>query len=536
MGRRPQLSTAAFLIVAGSAVVRGEGLKYDAKGFNDIAYRANVTLKSKDGTVDYRGVITYAADPKAPQTPTSVPLRTRFDESYVVNPTRGPAVNVPSFHIKAGLYRPAEAGREIVIARDGTVQKLPTDANYYSEFPGMARYWYDIALPSLSPDGQNKWTTKRPVIFSHLAPGPGTRERVERKCQEVITCTSEPPGNGIVTVQQHYELISDESLNGVPYYKTFGDGSFEFDTTAGRMKSMSMELTSQAAGDRAEPLDYQVSVRLSLLPADEFAARRKSADASEERDRARLEKERAAEAEKAKAAAASAEAKAKAESAAAAERAKADAADIGIDADAAAREPKEAKSLRGKATRTLPPGMYKTDILPGPGNELFPLVSPEGHPIIGLAVRRGTWPDAPPFADFVPLYTRNAFLAKAGMQYQIILAKEGYALGAIWISANAKGVLGFRPVFFRKTETGLNPKDAYVIRWIGRSDGPTRTRLGGTGQVVNGLFIRHNQGVAGLGLVMMGEKPPAAAKIESGDSQAKDPTDDPNFAGTLGKP
>ncbi|HEY3788936.1 MAG TPA: hypothetical protein VGL71_08780, partial [Urbifossiella sp.] len=72
-----------------------------------------------------------------------------------------------------------------------------------------------------------------------------------------------------------------------------------------------------------------------------------------------------------------------------------------------------------------------------------------------------------------------------------VKAKPGYAVGAILIHAGGS-LDGFKPIFMRITETGVNPKDSYDGPLLGGVGGIEET-LGGDGNFIVGLRGRSNE-------------------------------------------
>lgn len=81
-----------------------------------------------------------------------------------------------------------------------------------------------------------------------------------------------------------------------------------------------------------------------------------------------------------------------------------------------------------------------------------------------------------------------------------LLARPGYAVGAI-VAKGGSRVDGFKVVFMRIGEKGLDPKDSYESDWIGGRGGGDETTLGGDGVPVVGLCGRSGEDLDCVGVV-----------------------------------
>ncbi len=85
--------------------------------------------------------------------------------------------------------------------------------------------------------------------------------------------------------------------------------------------------------------------------------------------------------------------------------------------------------------------------------------------------------------------------------FQAVVAREGYALGAIQVDADSE-VRAVRLAFMRIDGDRLDPKDSYTSEWIGtRTDGKPKT-LNGKGARVLGFFGRRTVSIQALGLLI----------------------------------
>ena len=147
------------------------------------------------------------------------------------------------------------------------------------------------------------------------------------------------------------------------------------------------------------------------------------------------------------------------------------------------------------------PGQYQrgdTELAGGTGGVPFRAVDAGGKPVVGFRYATGSWLGTPALRQLDPLYDR----AVPGGTSQTILARDGYAVGAVHVEAG-KLVRAVRVVFMRVLPDGqLDVFDAYSSDWIGQVTGQGVKQLGGTGALVLGVHGRRAAVLDAFGLVM----------------------------------
>jgi hypothetical protein len=146
-------------------------------------------------------------------------------------------------------------------------------------------------------------------------------------------------------------------------------------------------------------------------------------------------------------------------------------------------------------TRGAPSAGRQTELLGGNGGSPFQRTSPNGQPVLGVRYRMGNWGGRERVGGLEPLFT-----SAAGRD--VILARDGYALGALEVDAD-EYVDAVALVFMRLALDGsLDPADSYTSEWIGDPTGnPTRT-IGGDGAKVIGLCGRGAAVLDAVGVVL----------------------------------
>ena len=141
-----------------------------------------------------------------------------------------------------------------------------------------------------------------------------------------------------------------------------------------------------------------------------------------------------------------------------------------------------------------------TELAGGSGGAAFESAG-SGDPVLGFDYRTGSWAGQQALAELRPVFNRGAQGAP-GMLTQQVLAREGYAVGALEVDAG-EYVNAVRVVFVRIDAQGrLDPKDSYKSEWIGAPSGrPTRT-LGGDGSKIIGVCGRRAAILDAVGLVL----------------------------------
>jgi hypothetical protein len=137
-------------------------------------------------------------------------------------------------------------------------------------------------------------------------------------------------------------------------------------------------------------------------------------------------------------------------------------------------------------------------MLGGTGGGPFRTASASGQPVVGFRYGLGSWAGKSAIQYLTPLHNRNG----SGTAAQEILARDGYAVGAIHVAADNL-VRAVQIEFMRLTAAGqLNTADSYRSEWIGTPGDADPEKLGGSGNLVIGIFGRRAAVMDGIGLVM----------------------------------
>jgi hypothetical protein len=132
----------------------------------------------------------------------------------------------------------------------------------------------------------------------------------------------------------------------------------------------------------------------------------------------------------------------------------------------------------------------------GPSGIAFRFLDPDARPVIGVRYQLGSWGGEQTLGHLEPLYTRDP----VPQPWQVILAREGYALGALQVDGT-KYVNAVRLAFMRLEDDRLNTKDSYATDWIGSPTTGTTKKLISTGARVLGLHGKRAAVLDGVGLV-----------------------------------
>lgn len=137
-----------------------------------------------------------------------------------------------------------------------------------------------------------------------------------------------------------------------------------------------------------------------------------------------------------------------------------------------------------------------TELLGGAGGSPFSRTSPNGQPVVGVRYRLGTWGGRERVGMLEPLFAANA------LPGDVILARDGYALGALQVDAG-EYVDAVALVFMRLTPDGrLDPGDRYTSEWIGTPTGGDPRMLGDGSAKVIGIAGRGAAVLDAVGLVL----------------------------------
>jgi len=139
-----------------------------------------------------------------------------------------------------------------------------------------------------------------------------------------------------------------------------------------------------------------------------------------------------------------------------------------------------------------------TELVGGSGGAPFHRASPDLRPMLGVRFALGSWARQPALQLFEPLFDRRT----APGPGQSIMARDGYAVGALRIHAGTL-VHAVQVVFMRQQQDGrLDPDDAYDSPWVGTPSHGEAITVGGQGVPVIGVHGRRAAVIDALGLVL----------------------------------
>jgi hypothetical protein len=126
------------------------------------------------------------------------------------------------------------------------------------------------------------------------------------------------------------------------------------------------------------------------------------------------------------------------------------------------------------------------------------------QPLIGVDIKVGFWPIAGGKEDCLGTLTPIFDRAYPDQGMTRVLAKPGYAVGAITVKTN-NYVDAIQITFMKLKEdnSGLDTKDTYTSPWQGpKAEGAKEIKLGGDGRKVIGVFLNKGAILDGMALVM----------------------------------
>jgi hypothetical protein len=146
----------------------------------------------------------------------------------------------------------------------------------------------------------------------------------------------------------------------------------------------------------------------------------------------------------------------------------------------------------------------------GSGENPYKEVPEEGALLTGFEVTYGKFGDSRTVMTVRPIFltasgrVRGVTHGVPGEGLVRVEARPGYAVGAVTIKAGL-GVDGMSVTFMEIGSKGLDPSHAYESEWLGGMGGGEKTKLGGSGAPVVGIFgktaDRPGSTFNGLGLV-----------------------------------
>ncbi len=487
--RKPGIFMLAGMVLSTSAAFsRADGdarLEYHFKGGDRVFYRVTEKIEDDKGTsvtVAYVGF-----EPRAYRSE----LELTYAASMATRPMAAGGV-MPEVPPNPNLFEHDWKSR-VTIDHLGKVQG--NESRQDTSLPGAIAQNWQIMLPELGDKGQSSWQSTRTIaVVSRGGVGPvGPRfgrmpmqngGATKANIKTNYTLHTGPEENAPTA---DFTISLDTEGNGNFSEHATGSGSFVFDTNLGLVQSLNEKLDANVS---LAGKDEHATITVDVQLLEKEQVDRLIADAKARTDELQKLKDRvAARTDKSKAGA------------------------VGTDDDKTEKDHQWIEKLE------FPSGTAPTDFVGHPrGGSPFIKAGDGTRPMIGLKYRIGSW-GHPVIGSVEPLYEKPDDMHPKNET--IVLARDGYVVGGFWTNA-PDGTTALRIIFMKKTETGVDVKDAYVSEWINKPTGEDRIKLGCTGQWVVGLFGRQGMNTDAFGLVM---KSAAGAKTA-------DPTDDPNYAGT----
>jgi hypothetical protein len=477
---------ALFFLCGSAALSRGADdgkLQYQFKGADRIFYRLTEKIEDSQGasaTIAYLGF-----EPKA--------FRTEIDLKYGASMSTQPMALggvMPDIQPNPNLFE-HDWGNRVKIDFLGKV--LGNESHQDTGLPGAIAQNWQMALPELGAQGQKTWQSTRTIAlvqrmnmgFGHFIPmspihGNATMATITNN----YTLQNAEAGTDDKTASVDFNSSMDTQGNGPLSEHASGNGSFIFDIERGLVRSLNekLDLTVSVNGK-----DEHGTVTVDLKVLEQAQVDQMIADAKTRTDQLNKLKERIA----------AQQAKGNSQSS---------------DSGAGSKE----KDNAWVDSLDLPADTAHTDFVGGQGGGPFVKAGDGTRPMVGLKYQMGHW-SRPCIGSVEPLYDKPD-AEPTDKNDIIVLAKDGYVVGGLWANSS-DGLAAIRVIFMKKTDAGVDLKDAYVSPWICKPIGGERIKLGCNGQWVVGLYGRQGLNTDGVGLVM--KAAPGA-----------DPTDDPNYAGT----
>ncbi len=464
----PAVVEAAPVVNAAVAGAPANDLKYRFKPGERYIYAVTITADLPDSIDTYKGQIELAVKSADDNHFTMVPSANLPKDSKLKKPVQQP-IGPP--RIRGPTFPTMPPPREWTLDTYGKVLKAT------GEQP-LSLLLGDAALLTIEPlprDGAVRWQAGGDTLIregkadqgggSPFAPGgfwprmptppgiggPGglppaapapARNDTVTTAREATTYQITDSKNGLVHIKKDYDLkMLTATPNAPPRLQMQGAADLVFDLQAGVMKSCAYQPVITVSLENIQ-VRVPMTVSYRLLDAKEMATLKK-----EEQDRQ-----------------------------AAAEKSRQD--------QIAAAAAGEDTAFAGQATQ-LPRRR---------------MVQP-GKAMLGVDYRNGSWEAEPCLAGVSPVYDEKA--PPPGYGAQRVLAKPGYAVGAVNVRTK-RFVSAIQLVFMKLgTDGQLDPKDSYTSAWLGHEKvGTTETKLGGDGRLVIGVSCQQGAIVNSMALVM----------------------------------
>jgi S1-C subfamily serine protease len=156
------------------------------------------------------------------------------------------------------------------------------------------------------------------------------------------------------------------------------------------------------------------------------------------------------------------------------------------------------------------PGQAVTIAGGGASDPVFTDRAPEKGTLVGVEVALGTVGSDTVIKGIRPVFltdnkkTTGEWHGKEVDDLASIVAKPGYAVGAVTAKSSGDRLYGLSIRFMKVTDGKLDPKDSYESEWVGTKDGPgaAPVTVGGRSELPIGLIGKTNPlGATGVGLL-----------------------------------
>jgi hypothetical protein len=150
--------------------------------------------------------------------------------------------------------------------------------------------------------------------------------------------------------------------------------------------------------------------------------------------------------------------------------------------------------------------LSRTKTIGGKGGKKFEQISEHHGILIGFRVAVEDLDGHPILKSLVPVYLADdervpgPRLGDPASDISSVIAKPGYAVGALMIRHGRERIQGMRPIYMQIAGTGLNVADSYEGDWVGGGDGK-EGRIGGNGRPIVGLFGAAGAAINSVGLI-----------------------------------
>jgi hypothetical protein len=162
--------------------------------------------------------------------------------------------------------------REVTIDPLGGLVKYESKA----QLPYLLGSAFGLMIEPLAEKPAQSWQVKRDLeISSHenqglWLPRPLAGKEIARMARETIDYAIKAQENGLVSIERRYLLATADLVDGEPALEQKGNGTIQFDTKTGLIRSLEEKLTIRM-NDPGVTVKIPVSVSAKLLTAEDLA-------------------------------------------------------------------------------------------------------------------------------------------------------------------------------------------------------------------------------------------------------------------------